>query len=72
MHSTTSSLHVSATDMSEARSRRADFVAPVWTDIADEKFSSESSDPVWLGSVVSPDVIVATVSFEEGVEAKRL
>ena len=66
MHSTTSSLQVSATDMSEARSRRA---RPVVVEIG-EKFSSDSSEPVWLDPVTSPVVMAVTVP--EDAEAERL
>ena len=72
MHSTTSSLHVKATDMSDARSRRGT-LAPA----ADPKCSSDPDDPLGLASSPSPLVIArggttATAVEELEEEAERL
>lgn len=76
MHSTTSSLHVKATDMSDARSRRG--TLPPAAVPADPKCSSDPDDPLGLTSSPSPLVIArggtTATSVEEfdDEEAERL
>lgn len=76
MHSTTSSLHVKATDMSDALSRRGTLPVPV--PAPDPKCSSDPDDPLGLASFPSPLVrarggtTVSTVEELEEEEAERL